>query len=202
MSAETSKRFFETLATLSDEENPEHLEYARYRAIEFLKPELRIQFGNAVHIAQTLAGIYRVHMVKRLESSFYAFKKSLATLLRITEDMIKMFDEDKVVIAPELNVKDLMMKDMELDEIIEFAISKGYNKSDFLFKAEDFDPSFRELLSNDVKLLKLLNDDWTNEHDDPKFDEFKVHLEHEFLSKKINPEEKLVIFSESVDTLT
>jgi ERCC4-related helicase len=202
MDADTNKRFFETLATLSDEENPEHLEYARYRAIEFLKPELRIQFGNAVHIAQTLAGIYRVHMVKRLESSFYAFKKSLATLLHITEDMIKMFDEDKVVIAPELNVKDLMMKDMELDEIIEFAISKGYNKSDFLFKAEDFDPSFRELLDNDVKLLKLLNDDWANEHDDPKFDEFKVHLEHEFLSKKINPEEKLVIFSESVDTLT
>jgi hypothetical protein len=178
------------------------LEYARYRAIEFLKPELRAQFGNAVHIAQTLAGIYRVHMVKRLESSFYAFKKSLATLLRITEDMIKMFNEDKVVIAPELNVKDLMMKDMELDEIIEFAISKGYNKSDFLFKAEDFDPSFKEMLENDVKLLKVLNADWTNENEDPKFDEFKTHLANEFLNKKINPEEKLVLFSESVDTLT
>lgn len=202
MSAETSKRFFETLTTLSDEENPEHLEYARYRAIEFLKPELRSQFGNAVHVAQTLAGIYRVHMVKRLESSFYAFKKSLATLLRITEDMIKMFDEDKVVIAPELNVKDLMMKDMELDEIIEFAISKGYNKSDFLFKAEDFDPSFKEMLENDVKLLKVLNADWANENEDPKFDEFKAHLANEFLNKKINPEEKLVLFSESVDTLS
>ncbi len=202
MSTETSKRFFETFATLSDEENPEHLEYARYRAIEFLKPELRAQFGNAVHIAQTLAGIYRVHMVKRLESSFYAFKKSLATLLRITEDMIKMFNEDKVVIAPELNVKDLMMKDMELDEIIEFAISKGYNKSDFLFKAEDFDPSFKEMLENDVKLLKVLNADWANENEDPKFDEFKTHLANEFLNKKINPEEKLVLFSESVDTLT
>ncbi|MDD4533979.1 MAG: helicase-related protein [Prevotella sp.] len=202
MSAVTSKRFFETLATLSDEENPEHLEYARYRAIEFLKPELRSQFGNAVHIAQTLAGIYRVHMVKRLESSFYAFKKSLATLLRITEDMIKMFDEDKIVIAPELNVKDLMMKDMELDEIIEFAISKGYNKSDFLFKAEDFDPSFKEMLENDIKLLKVLNADWANENEDPKYDEFKAHLTNEFLNKKINPEEKLVLFSESVDTLT
>lgn len=202
MSTETSKRFFETFATLSDEENPEHLEYARYRAIEFLKPELRAQFGNAVHIAQTLAGIYRVHMVKRLESSFYAFKKSLATLLRITEDMIKMFNEDKVVIAPELNVKDLMMKDMELDEIIEFAISKGYNKSDFLFKTEDFDPSFKEMLENDVKLLKVLNADWANENEDPKFDEFKTHLANEFLNKKINPEEKLVLFSESVDTLT
>lgn len=202
MDEDTSKRFFETLATLSDEENPKHLEYARYRAIEFLKPELRGRFGNAVHVAQTLATIYRVHMVKRLESSFYAFKKSLATLLRITQDMIKMFEEDKVVIAPELNVKDLMMKDMELDEIIEFAINKGYNESVFLFKADDFDPSFREMLENDVKLLKALNEDWAKENQDPKFDEFKAHLMPDFLDKDKNPEEKLVIFSESVDTLT
>lgn len=202
MSADTSKRFFETLATLSDKESPEHLEYARYRAIEFLKPELRNKFGNAVHVAQTLAGIYRVHMVKRLESSFYAFKKSLATLLRITEDMIRMFDEDKVVIAPELNVKDLMMKDMELDEIIEFALSKGYNESDLLFKAEDFDPSFLELLKNDVKLLKFLNADWAQQYDDPKFDEFKLHIMPDFLNKDNNPEGKFVLFSESVDTLT
>lgn len=202
MDEDTSKRFFETLATLSDEENPKHLEYARYRAIEFLKPEFRARFGNAVHVAQTLAAIYRVHMVKRLESSFYAFKKSLATLLRITQDMIKMFEEDRVVIAPELNVKDLMMKDMELDEIIEFAISKGYNESEFLFKADDFDPSFREMLENDVKLLKALNEDWAKENQDPKFDEFKAHLMPDFLDKDKNPEEKLVIFSESVDTLT
>ena len=202
MGEDTSKRFFETLATLSDEDNPEHLEYARYRAIEFLKPELRGQFGNAVHVAQTLAAIYRVHMVKRLESSFYAFKKSLATQLRITQDMIKMFEEDKVVIAPELNVKDLMMKDMELDEIIEFAISKGYNESEFLFKADDFDPSFREMLENDVKLLNKLNEDWAEENEDPKFDKFKAHLMPDFLDKNRNPEEKLVIFSESVDTLT
>lgn len=202
MDEDTSKRFFETLATLSDEENPKHLEYARYRAIEFLKPEFRDRFGNAVHVAQTLAAIYRVHMVKRLESSFYAFKKSLATLLRITQDMIKMFEEDKVVIAPELNVKDLMMKDMELNEIIEFAISKGYNESVFRFKADDFDPSFREMLENDVKLLKALNEDWAKENQDPKFDEFKAHLMPDFLDKDKNPEEKLVIFSESVDTLT
>ncbi|WP_308554198.1 helicase-related protein [uncultured Porphyromonas sp.] len=202
MDEDTSKRFFETLATLSDEENPKHLEYARYRAIEFLKPEFRARFGNAVHVAQTLAAIYRVHMVKRLESSFYAFKKSLATLLRITQDMIKMFEEDKVVIAPKLNVKDLMMKDLELDEIIEFAISKGYNESEFLFKADDFDPSFREMLENDVKLLKVLNEDWAKENEDPKFDEFKAHLMPDFLDKDKNPEEKLVIFSESVDTLT
>ena len=110
MDSDTSNRFYETLKQLTDgpsEDNPKGkgLTYARYRAVEFLKPESRDKYKNAVHIGQTLAGIYRVHMVKRLESSFYAFKKSLRTLLRITTDMIKMFDEDKVIIAPDLKVK-------------------------------------------------------------------------------------------------
>lgn len=38
--------------------------------------------------------------------------------------MIKMFEEDKVIIAPDLKVKDLQAKNMELDEIIEYAITK------------------------------------------------------------------------------
>ena len=146
MDADTSNRFFYTLNVLSDDKFEPHLHYARYRAIEFLKPELRAKYRNAVHVGQTLAGIYRVHMVKRLESSFHAFKLSLATLLRITDDMLKMFAEDKVIIAPDLNVKDLQAKGMELDEIIEKALEKGYNESDILYKSEDFDPDFIAML--------------------------------------------------------
>lgn len=72
MDSDTSNRFYETLKQLTDgktDENPEGkgLTYARYRAVEFLKPEYRNKYKNAVHIGQTLAAIYRVHMVKRLE---------------------------------------------------------------------------------------------------------------------------------------
>ena len=38
MDEDTSNRFYETLSFLTDTQNPMHLEYARYRAIEFLKP--------------------------------------------------------------------------------------------------------------------------------------------------------------------
>ena len=79
----------------------------------------------AEQIARTLAGIYRVHMVKRLESSFYAFKESLRTLLQITTDMLGMLDADKVIIAPDLKVKDLQEKGWELDKIIEYADAEG-----------------------------------------------------------------------------
>lgn len=201
MEPTTSQRFFHTMSVLSDDKFEPHLHYARYRAIEFLKPELRAKYRNAVHIGQTLAGIYRVHMVKRLESSFHAFKLSLATLLRITDDMLKMFAEGKVIIAPELNMKDLQAKGMELDEIIEKALSKGYQKSDFLYKAEeDFEPEFKKMLEHDKQVLEALNADWEQEHDDPKFDLFRKKLETEFFDSR-NVSGKLVVFSESVDTL-
>lgn len=201
MDDDTSERFFNTLSYLTDSANPMHLEYARYRAIEFLKPEFQSKYQNAVHLGQSLAGIYKVHMVKRLESSFYAFKKSLKTLLRITNDMIRMFDEGRVIIAPDLKVKDLQAKGMELDEIIEYAIAKGYLADEITFSPDDFDPKLLKLLKDDKDVLEYLIDDWEQEHDDQKFDLFKDVLNKELMQPKINKEGKLVVFSESVDTL-
>ena len=207
MGEATRGRFYETLKQLTDGKNKEKnpngtgLNYARYRAIEFLKKEYKGKYNNAEHIGETLAGIYRVHMVKRLESSFYAFKKSLATLLRITNDMIRMFEEDKVIIAPDLNVKDLLAKGYEFDQIIERAVEKGFSKDDILYKSNAFEPKFKDMLLHDKGILEHLYAEWAEEKDDPKFDKFKERLETEFLNMSINPTGKLVLFSESVDTL-
>lgn len=201
MAEDTSRRFYMTLAALSDEQHDPHLHYARYRAVEFLKPELRKKYKNAEHVGQTLAGIYRVHMVKRLESSFYAFKKSLQTLLRITDDMLQMFADNKVLIIPDMDVKGLMSKGLELDEIIHLALEKGKLESDFVYHADDFNPAFVEMLQQDKEVLEMLNADWAEEHKDPKFDEFRKGMEGEFFNPQNNPSGKLVLFSESVDTL-
>ena len=196
-----SYSFTTTLTALTDEKADEHITYARYRAVEFLKPEYRKKYKNAEHIGRSLAGIYRVHMVKRLESSFFAFKKSLETLLRITNDMIRMFEEDKVIIAPELNVKDMMFKGMDLDEITQYIIDKkGYVESDFRYKGEDFDEKFIKMLYNDRSILERLNAEWKQIDEDPKLDKFSENIST-FTSTEINPTGKLVIFSESLDTV-
>lgn len=202
MDSDTSERFYRTLQALTDDESEGHLFYARYRSVEFLKPEYKKKYKTADHISETLKGIYRVHMVKRLESSFYAFKKSLHTLLRITEDMLTMMDEDKVIIISDFRVKDMMAKGIELDTIIEKAVEKGYVEEDIVYKADAFDPQFREMLESDRNTLKALCDEWDQEMDDQKFDEFRHNLEHKFMMKTLNKEGKLVVFSESVDTLT
>lgn len=209
MSTETSTRFYFTLSVLSnlndDDENENqvpHLNYARYRAVEFLKPEKKTRYKNAEHIGQSLAGLFRVHMVKRLESSFHAFKISLKTLLKITEEMIKMFDENKVLIIPDVDVKGMLDKGMELDQIIEYAIRRrGYEMNEIVYNAEDFMEPFLPMLENDREVLLKLNEEWDKEDQDPKFEEFVNRLSSEILDKKNNSTGKLVLFSESVDTL-
>lgn len=199
--------FYSTMAILTDTPHPEDnptgkgLHYARYRAVEFLQGEARKKYPTALHISTMLTGIYRVHMVKRLESSFYAFRRSLHTFLRITEDMIKMFDQNKVIIAPDINVKDKQAKGWELDRIIEYAVEKGLKEEDTVFKDEDFSERFLKMLKEDAKNLKELCKKWDEVSEDPKLELFIDKLKHEFFDKEINPTGKLVIFSESVDTV-
>lgn len=201
LTLELSRSFTSTLTALTDDEADEFITYARYRAVEFLKPEYRNKYKNAEQTGRSLAGIYKIHMVKRLESSFYAFKKSLQTLLRITNDMIRMFDEDKVIIAPELNIKDMMFKGMDLDEITQYIIDKkGYSESDFCYKAADFEEAFIKMLYNDRDILERLNAEWKEIEADPKLDKFSSKLP-QYVSPETNPTGKLVIFSESVDTV-
>ncbi|MDR1591486.1 MAG: DEAD/DEAH box helicase family protein [Prevotellaceae bacterium] len=210
LNASLNKLFYSTLDILTDK-----LHYARYRAVEFLNDEKSKKFKNPANIGENLAGIYRVHMVKRLESSFYAFKRSLDTFIRITSDMIKMFDEGKIIVAPELNVKKMQADGLELDKIIEYAVNKGFEKSDILFAPDDFVPKIKKdettdkeiveellpMLQEDKKQLTELQALWKQVETDPKLDLFVEKLNTELFKQETNPTGKLVVFSESVDTI-
>ncbi|MCR4858972.1 MAG: SWF/SNF helicase family protein, partial [Bacteroidales bacterium] len=185
----------------SDIFNGSGLHYARYRAVEYC-PSYKVPSGKmAKHITDSLASIYQTHMVKRLESSFDAFRRSLHTLLDATRGMIKMFQEDKVIIAPELNVKKLQSDGVELDEIIELAIGKGFDQKEILFHAADFKPDFLPMLEYDADVLDKLCQRWDKVKSDPKLELFINMLQGELFDKEKNPGGKLVVFSESVDTV-
>ena len=203
---DTYKKLIDTPTANLKEVNPEMFDgsglcYARYRAVEYC-PKYNVSSGQkAKQLADSLASIYRTHMVKRLESSFDAFKKSLHTLLDATNGMIKMFAEDKVIIAPDLNVKKLQADGMELDEIIELAMGKGYDQEQIVFHTGDFLLDFLPMLEYDAKLLKGLCKRWDAIDADPKLDLFIEMLQGELFNTKRNPSGKLVVFSESVDTV-
>lgn len=215
-----STLFDDTMKLLTDMPDPKNnpngkgLHYARYRAIEFITGQKAQKYGTAAQAkqsAETFSGMFRTHMVKRLESSFYAFKKSLHTFLRITEDMIDMWKKNNILIAPEIDVKGMLAKDMEWDEIVEKALAHGYTLAQISFTQSDFRPDYIKLLQEDAAKLTQLVADWDKVTNDPKFDTFRSLLQNELLQPTItnkegkqvefNKEGKLVIFSESVDTI-
>ena len=201
------KLFFTTLDTLIDvrsEDNPNGtgLHYARYRGPEFFTGEAATKRGEqARHAAQLLMGIYRTQMVKRLESSFFAFKKSLKTLLNITNGMIEMFDQGKVIIVSKVQINELQERfDNDVETMIQYITEHRDLKEEyFTYKPEDFKPCFLEMLKEDASKLQQLCNDWENVNTDPKLDLFVDLLKNELFDDR-NLEKKLVIFSESVDT--
>lgn len=181
------------------------LSYARYQAIAYLKPEAANGlYDNAELISRSLAGIRKNGLVKRLESSFYAFQISLNNFRQANQNMIDMFNRDKVFIAPDLDINNLLEAGLSDEEIEEKLNAKAEeNPKNSVFKAEDFDPEYIELLQQDQEILEKLYKDWEDitDEDDSKFAKFNELLKHELFKVERNPEQKLVVFSESVDTV-
>lgn len=181
------------------------LTYARYQAIAYLKPEVSNGlYDNAELISRSLAGIRKNGLVKRLESSFYAFQVSLDNFRQANKNMIDMFNRDKVFIAPDLDINNLLESGYTDEEIEEKLNAKAEdNPKNSVFKAEDFKPEFIEMLQSDQDTLEKMCKAWEKitDADDSKFAKFNELLKHELFKEDRNPEQKLVVFSESVDTV-
>lgn len=196
------------LASLFDEAMnilDKSLNYARYKAIAYLKPEAAPGlYDNAELISRSLAGIRKNGMVKRLESSFYAFKISVENFRQANQNMISMWENDKIFIAPDMDINKLYEMGYTDDEIEEKLNEKAEdNPKNAVFERDDFQPEYIELLRQDQELLDHMWSQWENidDDDDSKFAKFEQLLAGELFDKDKNLEGKLVVFSESVDTI-
>jgi len=198
-----SELFYETvsLITSMDEEGNkiDGLGYYRYRAIEFLiKEEDKKIYGNVVSIAGRLSAIMRTLLVKRLESSFYAFTQSLIRLQKAIDNMIQMFEGDRIFIAPDLDINALLEDGLSYDQIEAKINEKGGNNKEY--NSDAFDNRFLNLLKKDKDKVDDLVSRWKKVKKDPKLLEFAEQIQHEFFQTKKNISGKLVIFSESKET--
>ena len=209
--------FLETFNTIIDKNK---IDFYRYQAIAYLTDEANNgTYQNAETISKSLASIMHNQLIKRLESSFYAFKKSLQKITTSTGYMIEMYENNKVYIAPDTSVSVTDMMDRGYtDEQIELEMQKkndDFNPRNRIFKQKDFDkelkykngklrPKFIDGLKKDFEYLKALNTQWQaiEENNDPKWNVFVALLKTEYFNANKNELGKLVIFTESVDTLT
>ncbi|MCH8486899.1 MAG: phospholipase D-like domain-containing protein [Candidatus Cyclonatronum sp.] len=197
--AKLSKLFYHTVFYLTDEDK---VGYNRYQAIRYLKEELQeAYYDQAVLVSKALAGIMKTLMIKRLESSFHAFKITLNNLLVSTRRMIEMFENDRVLIAPDLNINQLIEKGFTIEEIEELILELSVeNPKNNIFRADDFEPVFFQSLQKDEALLSELYGEWMKVKQDPKLDQLFKSLDDELLGPDRNPTGQLVIFTESNDT--
>ncbi|MBE0662298.1 MAG: helicase [Bacteroidales bacterium] len=194
--------FFKTINYLV---NDEKICYARYQAINALLPEVQDRCGycNAERASKSLAQIMMTQLVKRLESSFYAFTKSLNRQVVSYQRMIQMFEKGKIYIAPDIKINELMDKEWTDEDIEELILElSAENPKNNIFTPEDFQEGYLETLKNDLASFIELAEEWKkiDRERDPKFDTFARLLQNELLRKDLNPSGKLVIFSESKET--
>ncbi len=198
-----SELFFDTVSLITnlDEEGNkiDGLGYYRYRAIEFLsKDEDKKMYGNVESISGRLSAIMKTLLVKRLESSFYAFTQSLSRFQKAIDNMLAMFDDNRVFIAPDLDINKLLEEGLSYDEIEAKINEKGGNNKEY--RKDAFDKKFIALLKQDKEKVDDLIERWSKVKKDPKLIEFAKQILEEFFKPNQNISGKLIIFSESKET--
>lgn len=162
--------------------------YSRYTPLLFLKekPDQLVEQRQ-----RNIGGFMKGILVKRLESSFYAFKQSTNRFVTSYERFIDMFQKGTVYISNRVNVYDLLDNDQEskLIKLVEEEKAEQYESSAF---NDDFLPKLRQ----DLAILKQIQELWAKVNKDPKADEF-VHM---LKTDKTLVGNKVIVFSESKET--
>ena len=144
---------------------------------------------------RNVGGFMKGILVKRLESSFFAFKKSVNRFIESYEKFIGMYNNGIVYISKSANVYDLLENDDldTLEKLVEDEKAQKYISDNF---GTYNGSKFLDDLNYDLALLKRINNLWKDINDDPKLEKFISELK----SVPTLKSQKLVIFTESKET--
>ena len=183
---EINKIFDKTIDLLRND-----FQIAIYLSFKYLKKG-KTEFEKQRQL--NLAGFMKTLIIKRLESSFYAFKETIKRFIEKHENFINMFNKGKIYISKKVNVYDLIDSDDDEKtiELIHDLKEKGNLEE---FKSTDFKDKFIEDLQSDLEMFRQIDDLWKNVDKDPKIDKFHYKLKNDADLKK-----KIIIFTESYDT--
>lgn len=140
---------------------------------------------------RNVGGFMKGILIKRLESSFYAFKKSVSRFVTSYEKFIGMFEGGTVYISKKVNVYDLLDND-DLEKLEQYVEEEKAQKYD----ARDFKEGFFDDLKHDLQILKAIEALWRDIQEDPKLEQLVKDLKSNTLLKN----RKLIIFTESRET--
>lgn len=181
--AETDDAFNQTISIIKD------FKYARYTPLLYLKDKKK--YATMLAAQHNMGGFMKGILVKRLESSFYAFRKTLDRFIESYTKFIAMAKTGKVYISKKVNVYDL------LDGGDERKLMYLIEQQDVMeFETKEFSSQFFRDLEADLAQLKSLQFIWSLISTDPKLEEFRQNL----TTNPIMKGKKAIVFTESTET--
>lgn len=189
----TESRVYDQTITIL---KPGGLHYARYQPITQMYYTGRFD-KQAEQGARNLAGFMRILLVKRLESSFFAFKQTLHRFVQSYEYMLQSLDQGWVYTSKTHSRKIFeFIERGDFDSIDELVADERIEK----YPSQEFTPLFRQHLIEDLESLRAIQQDWQAIQRDPKWEEFRRVLQTPRNDDLDFQRGKLVIFSEFSDT--
>ncbi len=217
-----SSLYRETLQKLVSEKEKGGFLGARYKSITYLKnfnkykDKITAEFGDYNLFKQSqvnLAELMKKRLVRRFESSVFAFKCSLENMIKSTETIIQWYEKSKLVpIYKKGDLPDMeTILDISSDEIDDFPFDKDFDeifnekisnlkeKGLITIPANEFKVAFIEDVKKDLKLLKGIYEQWFKDGIafDPKLEVFKGIIKKKLTEE---PERKIIVFSQFNDT--
>jgi superfamily II DNA/RNA helicase len=135
----------------------------------------------------------KILLIKRLESSFFAFRNSIGRFLKSYEMFIEEFEKGNVYVSKKYGNKIFELLESDDDEAIQRLIEEGRAEK---YESGDFSDDFGDALKNDLKILKTIKALWHKVDRDPKLETFIDGLS----ANRILSKNKLIIFTESKET--
>lgn len=183
---ETDRIFNETIEKIKE------FQYFRYTPILYLKnptPEEKEELVGQ----RNLRRFMKILLVKRLESSFFAFKSTLNRFISSYETFINMCEKGTVYLSKKYTPKifELLNNDNE-DGIMKLVEEEKVR----MYKIDEFEDDYIDNLRSDLRVLGEIASLWENITRDPKLKKFKKILE----SDKTLKGNKIIVFTESRET--
>jgi len=182
---EEDKIFMETVKLITQK-----FTYARYTPLLYLKQSVS---PLEVQSQKNMGGFMKVLLVKRLESSFHAFKESIKRFINSYDKFIKEFGNGNVYISKKYINKIFELLEEGDEETIQKLIDEGKAER---HNSKEFREDFEKALRNDFEILKNIESMWKEVKRDPKLETLINNLKKDELLKN----NKLIVFTESKET--
>lgn len=164
--------------------------YSRYTPLLYLKGEI----SQPEELSQKNMGKFmKILLLKRLESSFYAFKQTIGRFIYSYSRFLEEYEKGNVYLSKKYVNKIFELIEEDDQEAIQKLIEE---QSAYEYKSGDFKSHFLKDLESDLKILKEIDAMWENVNRDPKLDKFIEVLSKDSVLKK----NKLIVFTESKET--